>query len=85
MNDNKLSHKNPALISDIIDKLQKQFGNLYVVRENKHTLLGMSIDIKDNIIKVDMVEHLEECISMFGGYLSTSVSYPATKKFFEIR
>ena len=56
MNDNKLSHKNPAVISDIINKLQKQFGNLYVVRDNKHTFLGMSIEIKANIIQVDMVK-----------------------------
>ena len=44
----------------------------------------MKIDIKDNIIQVDMGKQLEGCIAMFGEDVSTSVSYPATKKWFEV-
>ena len=32
-----------------------------------------------------MVEKLEECIEMFGKDVSKSVTYPATKKLFEVR
>ena len=41
--DNKLLHKNPKVISDIINEVNKIFGELSVVRGNKHTLLGMDI------------------------------------------
>ena len=37
------------------------------------------------MIQVDMVEKLEECIEMFGKDVSKSVTYPATKKLFEVR
>ena len=55
---NKLSHKKPAVISDIIKKMRKTIGDLSVMRGNKKTFLGMEIEIKDNIIQYDMVEQL---------------------------
>ena len=41
--DNKLSHKNPEVVSDIINEVNKHFVELSVVRGNKHTLLGINI------------------------------------------
>ena len=53
-----MSHKTPAVISDIINKVKKHFGYLPIVRGNKHSLLRMNIEIKDKIIQVDMVKQL---------------------------
>ena len=39
-----------------MNKFKKRFGYLSVVRGKKHNFLGMDIDIKDNIIQIDMVE-----------------------------
>ena len=58
MDDKKLSHKNPEVISYIINEVKKHFGDLSIVRRNKHTFLGTNIEIKDSTIKVDMVEQL---------------------------
>ena len=55
MNDNKLSNKNPEVISDIINEVKKHFGDIYDVRGNKHTLLGINIDIKYNTLKFHMI------------------------------
>ena len=55
MDDNKLSHKNPAVISEIINKVKKRFGDISVVRANKHNSLFVIIGIKGNIIQFDMV------------------------------
>ena len=66
MDDNKLSHKDPTIKSDIINRLKKKIGDLSVVRENLHTFLGMKKEIKYNIIQVGVVEQLEECIAIFG-------------------
>ena len=46
VDDNKLSHKKPEVILDIINEVEGNFGKLYVVIGNKHTFLGTSIEIK---------------------------------------
>ena len=71
MDDKDLSYKNQAVISIIINDVNKHLGDVYFVRGNKHNLLGMNIEIKYNIIQVYMVKQLEEWITMFGEYVST--------------
>ena len=66
MNDNKLSHKNTAVISKIIEPIKKYFGDFSIVRGGKHTFLGMSIEIKNNVIHIDMVQNMKECMTVFG-------------------
>ena len=85
VDDKKSSHKNPELISNIIEEKKKHFGCLSVMRGNKHTFLGINIEIKNNIIHINMVEHLRGCLTIFGEYFITPVSSPATKKLFEVR
>ena len=46
----------------------------------KHNLLGMNIEIKYNMIQVNMVKQLEERIEIFGEDVSMSVPSLATKK-----
>ena len=85
MEDNKVLHKNTEVISYIINEAKNHFGEISVVIGNKHTLLGMYIEIKDSNIKVYMVKNMEDCIEMFGEEVSTLVTSPATKKFFKVR
>ena len=73
------------MASDIINEVKKCFEEISVVRENKHTLLGMNIYTKENMIQVDMAKQLEECIGKFDEDVSTLVTSPATKKWFEVR
>ena len=54
-----MSQKKPSEVSDIINKLKKKIVYISVVRGNKHTFLGMYIEIKGNIKEVDMVKQLE--------------------------
>ena len=61
MDYNKLLHKNPWVITDIMNEARKCFGDISIVRGNRHNFLGMSIEIKENVIQFDTVEHLEEC------------------------
>ena len=55
------------------------------MRGNKHTFLGIYIEIKYNTIHVDMVKQLEDCIEMSGEDVSTPIKYPANKILFEVR
>ena len=45
----------------------------------------MIIETKYNKIQVDMFKQLEDFIEMFGEDVIASVTYPATKKLFEVR
>ena len=55
VDDNKLLHTNPEVISYIINEVKKHFGDLSIVRGNNHTFLGINIEIKYITIQVDMV------------------------------
>ena len=55
------------------------------MRGNKHTLLGIKIEIKDSPIQVDIVNQLDECIEMFDEDISTLVTFTTTMKSFEVR
>ena len=55
------------------------------MRGNKHTFLRGNIDINGSTIKVYMVKQLEDFIDIFGEDVSTSFTYPATKKLFKVR
>ena len=68
-----------------MNEVEKNLGELSVVRWNKHTFLGINIKIKDNTIKVDMFEQLEDCIEMFGEDVNTSVTSQANKILSEVR
>ena len=70
---------------DITNEAKKHFGEISFVIGNKHSFLETSIDMKDNKIQVDMVEHLEGFIGMFGEDFSTLVTSPITKKVFDVR
>ena len=84
VDDNKLLHKNPEVISYIINEVKKHFGELSVLKENKHTFLGINTYINNSKIQVDMVEQLEESIEMFFEEVSTLVTSTATNKLFEV-
>ena len=58
--ENILSHKKPAVISYIINKVKIYFGDLSIVRGNKHTFLGTKFEIRDSIIHVGMIKQSEE-------------------------
>ena len=64
---------------------RKKIGDFSVVRGNKNTFLGMSIEINKNIIQIDMVEQLWKCMKMFVEDVSMPVMYPEEKLLFEVR
>ena len=85
MDDNKSSYKNPAVITNIIEEINKHFGDFSVVRGNKKTFLGIKIERKNNVIHIGIFEKLREFMKMFGEDVSTPVLSPATKTLFEVR
>ena len=62
VDDNKVSHVDLQVVTDVIDLMKSHFRELTVTRGKKHRFLGMNIEInKDRKIGIEMKEQL------FGG------------------
>ena len=80
MDDNKLSHIDPNVVTDIFNVLKETCGDIVVSRRNKNSSLGTNITIRDDIkVEVDMKNKLEELFEMFGEDVSEKSSTPAAK------
>jgi hypothetical protein len=64
VDDNKISHANPAVVSSIIEKIEERFGKMTVTRGKQHTFLGMNFTFNDNeTVTIAMKEYLSESIT----------------------
>ena len=53
VDDNKISHEDPQVVTDVIGLMKKYFSELTVTRGKKHRFLGMNIGInKDNLVRI---------------------------------
>jgi hypothetical protein len=85
VDDLKISHKDPAVTTDIINYLESIFGEMTVVRGNKHTYVGMDISFPgDGTVKINMKSYLSEAIKAFPDELIGKASTPATEHIFEV-
>ncbi len=81
VDDNKVSHMDPKVNTDIIDKISEHFGDLTIVRGKVHDFLGMRITLNDDkTFTIEMKDQIQEAISMFGQCFNQTVSSPATRK-----
>ena len=82
VDDNKISHDDPEVVTEIIDLMKKHFGDLTITRGNKHRFLGMNITINmGESIEIEMKDQLKETIDMFvqseGSKVTEEVTSPA--------
>ena len=82
VDDNKVSHADPAVVTDVIKLMKSHFGGLTVTRGKNHRFLGMNIEInKDKNIEIEMKDKLLEVIHMFeqadGNEVNDIVTTPA--------
>ena len=66
VDDIKISHKDPAIVTEIIDMLKAEYGkyaDLTVVRGKVHDYLGMTLDFRENgKVKISMFKYIEELL-----------------------
>ena len=46
VDDNKISHKEPNVVTTVINEISKKFGEMKVTRGSKFDYLGMKVEIK---------------------------------------
>ena len=66
VNENKLSHVDPNLVTDILEEIKKHFGDLVISRGDIYDLLFMNIKIrKDNKVDLIMKHQIEDIVRQF--------------------
>ena len=65
--DTKISHVKANVVDWVIEQLEGKFGTTTKKRGNKHTFVGMDIEItEDGKVKISMKDYLEESFQAFG-------------------
>ena len=79
VDDNKISHVDPKVVTSVIEEISRHFGELQVQRGNKLDILGMDIEIKNKKVHISMINHLKNAVKTYEeglGMLNNKV--PAT-------
>jgi hypothetical protein len=85
VDDNKISHKDPDVVSDVINRIEERFGKMTVTRGRNHLFLGMRfLYNEDGTISVSMRTYLEESIQESNLDVVKTAATPARKDLFDI-
>jgi hypothetical protein len=86
VDDTKISHADPEVVTMIIDQLESTFGKMTMTRGSSHIFLGMYIEFNktERTAKIIMGDYLKEAIIESGLNIEKAASTPANKNLFEI-
>ena len=86
VDDTKISHKDPKVVTWVLDKLEERFGKMSITRGPKHTFVGIDFEIKkDGSVKIFTKEYIREAIQDFGEDVSGGATTPAGNALFEVK
>jgi hypothetical protein len=85
VDDNKISHVDPEVVSSIILEIEKHFGKMTVTRGKEHTFLGMKIVFNENrTVTISMREYIEDAIEEFQEAITNRAVTPARNNLFSV-
>jgi hypothetical protein len=85
VNDNKISHVDDKVVTQIIKTIEKKFEKMTVTRGKAHVFLGMHITFKeDGTVRNLMKDYIKEVISDFGDNITRNAATPAKKNLFDV-
>jgi Reverse transcriptase (RNA-dependent DNA polymerase) len=85
VDDLKISHRDPTVVTAIIEKLEAKFGKMSVSRGREHNFLGMKVRYNgDRTATITMKDYLQEAIDESGLDIKKEVSTPAMRTLFDI-
>ena len=84
VDDSKISHRDPRVVTEVIQQIEKSFGKMTVKRGKEHVFVGIAFKIReDGKIEIRMKDYLLECLASYGEDVK-SYKTPAKKELFEI-
>ena len=85
VDNNKMSHVDAAVVTNIIEQIEKKFDKMTVTQGKEHTFLEMNITYTDEgTAKVSMKEYLMEAIEESGLDIKNVAWTPARRAVFEV-
>lgn len=85
VDDTKISHVNPEVVTQVIGQIEERFGKMTVTRGRDHVFLGMKIAYKeDGTAEITMRDYLEEAIFDSNLDITRTAATPAKRDLFEI-
>jgi len=67
--DNKISHKDPVVVTEVLSQITGHFGELVISRGAKHDFLGINIKLrKYGLVEVEQHKQIEEVLARFGPF-----------------
>jgi Reverse transcriptase (RNA-dependent DNA polymerase) len=85
VDDTKISHINPAVVTGVIDALEAKFGKMKVTRGNCHKFLGMNIKyMGDGTATIHMPSYISEAIDESGLDVTKTASTPCASTLLDV-
>jgi hypothetical protein len=85
VDDMKVSHKDPEVVSAVISNIESSFGKMTVKRGKEHEFLGMKIVYNENnTATITMRSYLEEAIAESGLNITNTAATPARRYLFDV-
>ena len=86
VDDNKISHKNQAVVNDLIQRIEAKFGHMTKTEGDNHEFLGMKLqfDRNNKTVKVLMLSYIDEAIQQSCLDVRRAAATPATKSMFDV-
>ena len=88
VDDLKISHVDPEVVTSIIDQLEAEFGKeapLTKIRGKVHEYLGMTIDFsEDGKVKFSMIDYVKNMLDSLPADMDGEAATPASKFLFEV-
>ena len=83
--DNKLSHVDPNVVTDILEELKKHFGDMVIRRGDTHDFLGMNIKIRnEKKVRLMMKHQIEDTISQSKDICDFKVTSPCAQNLWDV-
>ena len=83
VNDNKISHVDKDVVTDVLNQISAHFGDLTVSRGNIHNFLGMKIEVKNKMVHISMKGQVGEAIEWGGMQSGKKPVTPALSNLFD--
>ena len=83
VDDTKISHVNPNVVTKVIETLEEHFGKMTVTRGREHVFLGMNIKYNENqTATITMKQYLEEALAECNMDINCEAATPAKRSLF---
>ena len=85
VDDNKISHKEPDVVTEVLNQIRSHFGELVISRGTKHDFLGININLrKDGLVEVEQRKQIEEVLTHFGPFETHKFNSPCANHLWHV-